>query len=141
MKKLSLILAICIMVMSFASCGYDFIELQATENKSVALTTIHSTKHYDVYIYHLDVLILMKNGDEVPLADALENGLVDMEEIISVAEDSVEPFYFFDGGSLQYVLDDYNIFVSHAVWDGDDFPDAIYFYPRGTTINEVKNNI
>ena len=100
-----------------------------------------SIMEYEANIFAAD--FLMDDDDGISLESAVSSDLIDMYEVFGYLEDEMEgePFYFFDGGSLQYTLDDYNVFVSHAEWDGDDFPDAIYFYPHGITIDEVKNNL
>ena len=140
MKKMIFFLIICLM-MILSSCRSDLVELQATENEDVSVSVIHSTQNYDVYVYQVDVVVSMKNEMTVSLADALREDIIDMEDIFSYAENETQPLSFLDGGSLLYVFEDYNMFVSHAVWDGDDFPDAVYFYPRGLDINEVQNKL
>ena len=152
MKKISLILALCILVLTISSCSgtRSRFALSVQENESMEVTSFRTkltkftkSAYCDVYLYGVDVMVLMDDDDGISLESAVSSDLIDMYEVFGYLEDEMEgePFYFFDGGSLQYTLDDYNVFVSHAEWDGDDFPDAIYFYPHGITIDEVKNNL
>ena len=150
MKKISLLLTVCMILLIVTSCiGMESrFELLVQENDCtepivfrVRLTRFHKFAYCDVYLYGVDVTVLMYNGSSLPLEDATSSDLIDMYEVFGYLGDKVEPFRYLDGGSLQYSLDDYNVFVSYAEWDGDDFPDAIYFYPHGITIDEVKNNL
>ncbi len=152
MKKLSLMLALCILMLAIVSCestGSRFaLSVKENENMDVTsfraeLTRFTKSAYCDVYLYGVDVTVLMNDGDELLLESAVSTDVIDMYEVFGYLEDEMEgePFYFFDGGSLQYVLDDYNVFVSHAEWDGDDFPDAVYFFPRGIMIDEVEKRV
>ena len=150
MKKISLLLAVCMILLIVTSCiGMESrFELLVQENDCtepivfrVRLTRFHKFAYCDVYLYGVDVSVLMYDGGSLSLEAATASDNISMYEVFGYLEDKVEPFRYLDGGSLQYSFDDYNVFVSYAVWDGDDFPDAIYFYPHGITIDEVKNNL
>ena len=150
MKKLFLFAVIGILVFAVVSCAsfgsrFELLVQEANDTEPtvfrVRLTKFNKAAYCDVYLYGVDVTVLMYNGSSLPLEDATSSDLIDMYEVFGYLGDKVEPFRYLDGGSLQYSLDDYNVFVSYAEWDGDDFPDAIYFYPQGVTIDEVKNNL
>ena len=150
MKKLFLFAVIGILVFAVVSCAsfgsrFELLVQEANDTEPtvfrVRLIKFNKAAYCDVYLYGVDVTVLMYNGSSLPLEDATSSDLIDMYEVFGYLGDKVEPFRYLDGGSLQYSLDDYNVFVSYADWDGDDFPDAIYFYPHGVDINEVRNNL
>jgi hypothetical protein len=150
MKKLFLVIAICIFVITAVFCANlnDRFDLLVQENTAkeptsfrAELTKFNKTAYCDVYLYGVDVTVIMNDGEGLSLESAIFSDTVGMQAVFGYLEDKMEPFRYFDGGSLQYVLDNYNVFISYAVWDGDDFPDAVYFYPREININEVRNNL
>lgn len=134
MKKV-IIFVLCVIILLMASsCGSTKLEFDVTETSE--LTTIYLNSHYNVYIYRVNVMVPI-GGREVELLEALQNGLITMDKVISDADNKVEPFIYLDGGSREYKLEDYTMILSYRVWDGDEYPDAIYFLPCDMGINDL----
>ena len=131
------VLVILMLVFTLVSCANKDYEIHADISDTKELVKIYTTPHYDVFIYNVNVIILT-GGREMTLQEALQEGSVTMKQIISDADKKIEPFIYLDGGSREYHFTDYTMFLSFSVWDGDKYPDAVYFLPGNMGMSDLK---
>lgn len=129
------------------------IELKSTENFEIRFydkqpqsnTKVHkildkseTAKYdYDIYAYEGSVNILI-NGKEMSLREALLNNKITMNEIIAKAnndlrEDKIKGDMYRDGGSMEYLYDNYTIVKFHKL----DGKRDVYIGKKNMRLNDI----